>query len=85
MAATKHQALEHPWIERLYAEGEASAVSMQVRLDEKLAAKKDMPEPEVRVSPCAEGRGREGGRRENREGGEEGVLGVSAFFESACL
>ena len=47
-----HQALDHPWIKRLYAEGAASAEDMRGLLQSRLKAKKDMPAEEVRKRVC---------------------------------
>ena len=47
-----HQALDHPWIKRLYAEGAASAEDMRGLLQSRLKAKKDLPAEEVRKRVC---------------------------------
>jgi len=53
---TSSQALDHPWINRLIAEGETSADSMRAWLDSKLAAKKLLPMEEAKTkSPFGPG------------------------------
>jgi len=53
---TATQALDHPWVRRLIAEGEASADGMRSKLDAILAAKKLLPIDEVtNTSPFGPG------------------------------